>query len=109
MRRAVAALVAVMAVVCGCGQKERQTVPVGDLVAAVDQTHAAPSQRIHMNMTMSAPALDKPVDFTGDGLIDNKTRKGRMTMDMSELTAFTGGTSSAGDGIAEQIIDGFTV
>ena len=109
MRRAPAVVVAALLVMTGCGQEERKTVPVGELVAAVEQTRAAPSQRIHMDMTMSAPGLDKPIHFTGDGAIENKTRKGRLTLDMSELTAFTGGTAQAGDGIMEEIVDGFTV
>src|SRR4051812_4291588 len=109
MRRVLAAIAAALAVLAGCGQGERRTVPVSELAAAVDQTRAAPSQRVHMDMTMSAPGLDKPIHFTGDGAIENKTRSGRLTLDMSELTAFTGGTPQAGDGIMEELIDGFTV
>ena len=59
MRRAVAALLAGLVVLAGCGDKERKTVPVGDLVAAVDQTRAAPSQRIHMDSEMSGIGLDR--------------------------------------------------
>jgi hypothetical protein len=96
-------------VLAGCGQGERKTVPVGELVAAVDQTRAAPSQRVHMDISMSAPGLDKPIHFTGDGAIENKTRSGRLTLDMSELTPFIGGKAQAGDGIMEELVDGFTV
>src|SRR3954453_5792041 len=109
MRRALAAIAAGLLLLAGCGQGERKTVPVGGRVPAVDQTPAAPSQRVHMDISMSAPGLDKPIHFTGDGAIANKTRSGRLTLDMSELTAFTGGETQAGDGIMEELVDGFTV
>jgi predicted small lipoprotein YifL len=109
MRRAVAVILTGLLVLAGCGEKKRETVPVADLVAAVDQTRAAPSQRIHMDIDMSGIGLDSNLHMTGDGVVDNKTHKGRMTLDMSDLTELAGGTPSAGDGIAEEIIDGFTV
>jgi hypothetical protein len=109
MRRALAAIAAALAVLAGCGGEKRETVPVEDLVAAVDQTRAAPSERVHMEITMSAPGLDEPIDFTGDGTIENKTRSGRLTLDMSELLPFLGAKTAAGDGIMQEVVDGFTV
>jgi hypothetical protein len=109
MRRALAAIVVALAVTAGCGDEKHATIPPEDLIAAVDQTRAAPSQRIHLEMEMNGLGLDEPVDAKGDGLIDNRTRKGRMTLDMSEFADLAGGSHDPGAGIMEQVIDGFTV
>jgi hypothetical protein len=95
-------------VLAGCGSEEKRTIPVEDLVAAVDQTSEARSQRIHLETKMEQPGLSGELRFSGDGLMDNRTQKGRMTLDMSELAAASGGKLGDGDQKAEQIIDGFT-
>jgi len=109
MRRAFAAISVALLVVAGCGDQKYATVPPEDLIAAVDQTRAAPSQRIHLEMEMNGTGLDEPINAKGDGLIDNRARKGRMTMDMSEFADLAGDSDDPGDGIMEQVIDGFTV
>ena len=108
MRRALAVLFAAALVLTGCGDEKRETVPVEDLIAAVDQTRAAPSQRVHLETEMNGLGLDEPLNATGDGMIDNRARKGRMTLDMSEYADLAGDSNDPGAGIMEQVIDGFT-
>jgi hypothetical protein len=109
MRRALALIAIALAVLPGCGQERHRTIPVKDLTAALDQTRDARSQRIHMDMKMKMPGVGRPMHMTGDGAIDNKTRKGRMTIDMLDLVRQSGGQIDPNGGKADEIINRFTV
>jgi hypothetical protein len=108
MRKGLALIAVAIALLPGCGQQQHRTVPVEDLISALDQTRDAPSQRVHMDFTMKMPGLDRKLHMNGDGAIDNRTRKGRVTLDMSELAKAAGGALGPDGGKAVEIIDGTT-
>src|SRR5215213_8760905 len=108
MRRGIALIVALLAVVPGCGQDERRTVPVGDLVAALKQTRAAPTQHVRIDIAVQAPGLGDQ-HLSGTGRFDNRAKRGRMSLDMSEFAALAGPELGPDARDAEQIIIGFTV
>ena len=86
------------ALLFGCGgEDERRMVPVADLIAALDQTKAAPSQRVHVESKTTSGL--QAIELEGDGVIDNRTQKGRLSLDMS----------GSARGRMEQIISGFTI
>ena len=90
MRKVLAAVIAAAAVLAACGEEERRTVPVADLIAAAKHTRAAESQRVQLDMTMAGPGLPGAAEVSGEGVIHNRTRRGRMTMDMSEVDPAAG-------------------
>jgi hypothetical protein len=106
MRRAIAGIFAALVVLTGCGRGERQTVPVGDLVAAVEQTRGAPSQRMHMDIQINAIARE--LHMTGTGVFDNRRREGRMTLDMSDLADVAGDKFGPEADTADQLMIGYT-
>jgi hypothetical protein len=106
MRRGIAPIAVALALLAGCGQEHKRTIPVGDVVAALDQTREARSERIGMKMDMKANG--QTVHMTGDGIMDNRTREGRFTLDMSDLSKLSGGQLGPGSGKAEEIVEGTT-
>jgi hypothetical protein len=106
MRRALPAVLAALLLGPGCGGDDHETAPARVVRDALDRTLAAPSERVHVEVELSAVGLDEPVDIAGDGVLDNRTRDGRMTFDMSEALPLAGGASTAGEGIAQAITDG---
>lgn len=86
-----------------CGESAPAT-PRAAVVQAANKTSEAGSSRASFELTMTglAPA---PLTMTGEGIFDSSERKGRMTMDLSELAAGTGQEL----GEIEVIIDEFVV
>src|SRR3954453_13947885 len=109
MRRALLAVLAALLLAPGCGGDGRETAPARVVAAAVDRTLAARSERVHVEVELSAVGLDEPIDITGDGEVDNRARDGRMTFDMSEALPLAGGSVGAGEGIAQALTDGSAV
>jgi hypothetical protein len=109
MRKGLALIALAIALLPGCGQEQHRTVPVEDLISALDQTREAPSQRIHVEMKMKAPGIGRPLHMDGDGVLDNRTRKGRMRIDMIDLVKQSGGQLDPNGGKMDEIIDRFTV
>ena len=95
MRRALAPLLAATLVAAGCGTQDRRAIPAKELLTAVEQTRAAPSQRVRVEMTMSTLGVE--LHLTGTGVFDNRTREGRMTYDVSELADLAGASGAEAD------------
>ena len=101
MRRAFVSLAAGLLVAAGCGEEERQTVPAAKLVAAAEATRGAPSERVQATVVLNAFATLLRVP--GEGVFDNRSGEGRMTLDMSEIAGFAGGPGGPESDRAELI------
>src|SRR3954463_5423436 len=106
MRRALLAVLTALLLGLGCGGDEHETAPARVVADALQRTFAARSERVHVEVELSAVGLDEPIDVTGTGELDNRTRDGRMTFDMSEALPLAGGSVGAGEGIAQALTDG---
>jgi hypothetical protein len=104
-RRLLLAGVAVaLAALSGCGDQTKEVSP-DLLVEAAQTTSAAGSARFEMRGDMEA--VLQRFEFSGDGVMDSRTQKGRMNVDMSDIGEAAG--QPADDWRGEQIIDGFVV
>jgi hypothetical protein len=101
MRRAFASVVAVLVVLVGCGDEERETVSTAKLAAAAEATHRAPSERVQVSIVLNAFARELRV--TGDGVWGNRSGEGRMTLDMSGIAGIAGGPPGAASNRADVI------
>ena len=81
-----AALTALGASACG---ESAPATPQAAVLQAADTTTEAGSSRASFELTMTG-LTPGPLTMTGEGIFDSSERKGRMTMDMSQLAAGTG-------------------
>jgi hypothetical protein len=95
---------AALAALSGCGNDPKEVSP-DRLVEAAQTTSAAGSARFEMRGEMEVPL--QRFEFSGDGVIDSRTQKGRMNVDMSDIGEAAG--QDADDWKGEQVIDGFVV
>ena len=86
-----------------CGESAPAT-PQAAVVQAADNTTEAGSSRAFFELTMTGLAPE-PLTMSGEGIFDSSERKGRMTMDLSQLAEGTGQEL----GEVEMITDGFVV
>jgi hypothetical protein len=102
-RRLFCALVALVAL-AGCGDDTKE-VSADRLVKAAQTTAAAGGTRFEMRGEMEVPL--RRFEFSGEGVMDSRSQKGRMTIDMSDIGEAAG--QDADDWKGEQIIDRFVV
>jgi hypothetical protein len=96
------ALVATTVVLAGCGSA---SVGPDSVANAATKTEATKSYRVHTITT--AKLNGKAVTFKADGTFDPKGRRGRMTLDMSQLTQAQGPQGTAINfGYATFILEG---
>ena len=88
----------------GCGDEAKEVSP-DRLVKAAQTTSAAGSARFEMRGTMDVPL--RHFDFSGEGVMDSRTQKGRMTIDMPDIGEAAGQDAESWKG--EQVMDGFVV
>src|SRR5947208_2403784 len=72
------------------------------IAAAATKTSNAGSARVSFTATVNAPG-QKVVSFDGNGSLDYRTKRGKLTYDISKLIGTTG--LSGGNGRAEVIIE----
>jgi hypothetical protein len=102
-RRLLFALAA-LAALAGCGDDTKE-VSADRLVKASQTTAAAGTARFEMRGEMEVPL--QRFEFSGEGVVDSRNQKGRMTIDMSDIGEAVGQDAESWKG--EQIIDGFVV
>jgi hypothetical protein len=95
---------AALAALFGCGDDAKEVSP-DRLVKAAQTTSAAGSARFEMRG--ETEVVLQRFEFSGDGVMDSGSQKGRMNIDMSDIGEATG--QDAEDWKGEQIIDGFVV
>jgi hypothetical protein len=110
MPKIFAALAAVLVTLglsaCGGGDGDASApeTPRAAVIEAANRTAEAGSSRASFEITMTGLA-PQPLTMTAEGIFDSAERRGRMTMDMSELGAGSGQDL----GTAEMIFDDFVV
>src|SRR6266545_1528065 len=82
------------------------TVSLDPVANAATETAKVSSVRIDMTITTRSPDLPQGVTTTASGIMDNRAKRGRMTMDMSELAGATNGAVGGPEAWrGEQVID----
>jgi hypothetical protein len=95
---------AALALLAGCGDDTKQVSP-DRLVKASQTTAAAGAARVEVRGKMRVPL--QSFEFSADGVVDNRTQKGRLNIDLSELGQAAG--QDAGRWKGEEIVDGLVV
>jgi hypothetical protein len=92
---ALSALVAVAAVLGGCGgggaTLTAEPLSLEELTAAASTSAEASSGRYEFSMEMSFPGASAPLSFSGDGAFDTTTDRASFTFDLSSLAGLLGG------------------
>jgi hypothetical protein len=99
MRR-VALLLAALLVLPGCGGGD--SVAADPVAEAATKTTEAGSSRIEFTMAMEAEG--RSFTMRGDGVFDYTSPRGRMTLDLGDLSEVAGG--ALGNGRLELVLDG---
>lgn len=82
MRRALVLIVlAPLAVGCGAGD----AVSLDEVANAADATAEYAGVRIDMTMTTSVPGLSGAITTTSSGVVDRRSKRGQMTVDMTDV------------------------
>ncbi|HEX6490397.1 MAG TPA: hypothetical protein VF002_03355 [Gaiellaceae bacterium] len=80
-------LVTASGLFCACGGS---SVASGDLAKAATMTAQVRSYSVTTTTSMNLPGSAQPVTFTGQGSFAPRARRGRMTLDMSQLNQVLG-------------------
>src|SRR2546421_2305766 len=68
-----------------CGGGSGGALSLDPVAKAATVTAKVSSEKVSLRATISAAALPKPVAFTAQGAMDNTSRRGRMTIDLSQF------------------------
>jgi hypothetical protein len=92
--------------VAGCGGGVDSSL----LATAVQRTEDAGGAEIAFQLEMDAPGLSQPIMMTGSGVEDAKSRRGRLSFDMSALASVPGAGALCRGGCDMTVVsDGNTV
>jgi hypothetical protein len=82
---ALAAVAVGASTLTACGGSAGDATARADVAGAASKTAAVKSYRTTIKTKMKLPNTSQEVTFTGDGIFDPKGRRGRMTLDLSQL------------------------
>jgi hypothetical protein len=107
MRAAAFTLLAALALVAaGCGGGKSTMTPLELVSQATARTTHATSAKVRMRITATVGPLG-PLQIGIDGVVDNATHSGDLTLDMSSLAQLAGGAAGAADDWkGELVLDG---
>lgn len=97
-------LVAVCGLLCACGGS---SVGAADVTKAAAKTAQVSSYSVTTTTRLKLPGASQPVTFSGQGSFEPRARRGRMTLDMSQLNQVLGPQGSPYNfGYAQLVLDG---